>query len=329
MALERADITIYIYTGLISDFTDTDLKYQISKQRISNRDNIAIEISELVKDYIPTTFNNDYISQIVWVRVVTNLIDSDTLLEFEYGSPVVNTYLAVEGFGTFEDGINPDTAQKALITTNTLYIPEGQTFKLPVFAENVGKVTINTTDTEITDNGNTNQKIQYLDVASDSSIVRVYDTDDTTVNKTLEVIEVCEPKYTPYKVTFINKHGAYQDLFFFKKTTESFTVTDETHKRNIIDTENLTYNNYEGQIQRYNVNAKTQLTLNTGYIKEDFNSAIEELFLSENVWINYGGNILPIIPTTKNMTYKTVLNNRLIDYTVNFDFAFNKINNVK
>ena len=59
------------------------------------------------------------------------------------------------------------------------------------------------------------------------------------------------------------------------------------------------------------------------------NETIEELFLSENVWIRYEGKTLAVIPTSKSLAYKTQLNDNLINYTVNFDFAFDKINNVR
>ena len=58
-------------------------------------------------------------------------------------------------------------------------------------------------------------------------------------------------------------------------------------------------------------------------------SSIEELFLTENAWINFEGKVLPIIPTTKSMTFKTSLNDRLTDYTIDFDFSFDKINNIR
>jgi len=115
----------------------------------------------------------------------------------------------------------------------------------------------------------------------------------------------------------------------FKRSTEKFNVKDESYKVNTINESSLTYNTYQGQKQRQNTNAQTSLTVNTGYVAEDFTSAIEELFLSENVWIRYNSKTLPIMPKTKSMTMKTVLNDRLIDYTLDFDFAFNKINNVR
>jgi hypothetical protein len=210
-----------------------------------------------------------------------------------------------------------------------MYLPEGVAGKFPIFAEGVGKVIIDSTTTQITDSGDSNQKIQYLTIPANSSTIQVYDTDDSTLLKTITVNNVCEPKYTPYKITFINKLGALQDLYFFKKATETFNVTDEKYRRNNINTASLSYNTYSGQQQRQNVNGTTSLSLNTGYVREDFNSAIEELFLSENAWIRFENKTLPIIAKSKSFTHKTVLNDKLINHTVNFDFAFNKINNVR
>ena len=63
--------------------------------------------------------------------------------------------------------------------------------------------------------------------------------------------------------------------------------------------------------------------------KRRFNSAIEELFLSEACWIRWQGQTLSVIPKTKSLELKTSLNDKLANYTVEFEFAFNKINNVR
>ena len=110
---------------------------------------------------------------------------------------------------------------------------------------------------------------------------------------------------------------------------ESLKVTDERFRRNTIVNNTTSYATNAGQTERYNVNAQTTLTLNTGFIKEDMNSTIEELFLSENVWIRYENKTLPIIPKSKTLAYKTALNDKLINYTVELEFAFTKINSVR
>ena len=328
MALGSATLRLYIYSGTEGSYSDADLRYTLSKNIISGQSNIVLEIAELVRDYLDITFNGTYTSHTKWVSAVVNYFDTDGD-EYTYSNPQTFNFVALDGYGYFEDGINPELERHTLISANNIYLPEGTAGKLPIFAEGVGKVTIDSSDTEITDNGNSNQKIQYITIPADSSTIQVYDTDDTTLLKTITVNNICEPKFTPYKVVFQNKFGALQDLWFFKKTTESFNVTDETFKRNIIDSGTVTYNLDETQNQRYNVNGKTRLTLNTGFIKEDMNQTIEELFLTENAWVDYGGNILPIIPSSKSMTFKTSLNDRLTDYTIDFEFGFDKINNIR
>lgn len=328
MALGSVTLRLYVYSGTENSYSDADLKYTMNKNIISGQENIILEIGELVRDYLEPTFNDDYASYTKWVSAVVTYYDADGVA-YTYSNPQTFNFIALDGYGYFEDEINPELERHALISANNIYLPENTAGKLPIFAEGVGKVTINSTDTEITDNGNINQKVQYIDVPANSSTIQVYDTDDTTLLKTITVTNVCEPKYTPYKVTFLNRYGAFQDLYFFKKTTESFNVTDELFKRNIIENSTVTYGTNKTQNQRYNVNAKTSITLNTGFIKEDMNKTIEELFLTENAWINYNGKVLPIIPTTKQMTFKTSLNDKLTDYTINFEFGFNKINNIR
>ena len=328
MAFESVSLQIYIYNGTSGSYTDTDLKYTLSKSLIGTDTNIMFEIGELVRDYITVSFNNDYLSNAIWVSTVGTIV-TDLGSPFDYGSPVINHYLAFDGYGYFEDEINPQLSTDALISANTIYLPEGTAGKLPLFAEGVGKVIIDTTTTEVTDNGNSNQKVQYLTIPANSSIIKLYATDDATLLKTINVNNVCEPKFTPYKVTFLNRMGSYQDVYFFKKSIETFNVTDETYKRNTVSTSSVSYLTNETQQQRYNANATKSITLNTGFINEDSNQTIEELFLAENVWIRYDGKTLPLIPKSKSMTFKTSLNDKLANYTVDFEFAFNKINNVR
>jgi len=328
MALGSVRMNLYIYEGTVGSYDDTDLKYTLEKSIIQNETNIVLEIAELVRDYIDIEFDNDYTCNAVWATAVVYYYDISGNL-YDYSNPQSFNYLALDGYGYFEDEINPELERHALMTSNNIYLPENTVGKFPIFAEGVGKVTIDSTDTEITDSGNSNQKVQYITIPADSSEIKVYDTDDSTLLKTVTITNICEPKFTPYKVTFVNKYGAFQDLYFFKKTTESFDVTSETFKTNTINSATVTYPTNATHRQLYNVNAKTKITLNTGFIKEDMNSTIEELMITENAWIRWEGKTLPIIPQTKNMQFKTSLNDKLINYSVDFEFGFNKINNVR
>ena len=332
MGLKRVIVDLYIYTGTSGNYTSSDKKYTIQREKLSTRSNILIEISELVRDYITVNFNNDYSlgsSPTIWTTAVVNYFDENDIA-FTQNNPQTFTYLAFDGYGEFEDGINPQLSTNALITRDLIYLPENTAGKIPILAEGVGKYVIGSTTTQVTDSGNSNQKIQYITIPSNNTDdVVIYATDDTTVVKTIKVNRVCEPKYTPIKCSFVNRFGAIDDVWFFKKSTEKFSVTDNTYNRNIVDAANLSYSTNEGQRERYNVNAKSSIVLNTGFVLEGFNSAIEEMFLSENVWLRFEGKTLSVIPKTKSFTFKTSVNDNVINHTVDFDFAFDKINNIR
>jgi len=339
MSLKRVVVDLYVWDGTISD-QPVSPAYTINKSVISGQINITLEIAELVRDFLTITFNDDYNSIARYVRTVVNSFD-DSQEPFDT-NPIVTDYVALDGYGYFEEGTNPELNRHALISSNNIYLPEGTTGKFAIFAEGVGKVIIDGVTTQIIDGGSTgannattppslasNPKVQYVTIPANKSLIQVFDTDDSTIKKTITISNICEPKYTPFKITFVNKFGAFQDLYFFKKTSEITNVTDELFKKNIITNNLSTYNTYDNQRGRINVNAQTSLTMNTGFIEENMNQTIEELFYSENVYIRYENKTLPIIPKSKSLQYKTSLNDKLINYTVNFDFAFDRINNVR
>lgn len=328
MALKRIELSLYIYEGILQTNKPATPQYQINKSRIDTHSKITLEIGELIRDYLTISFNDDYNSYTRWVEADVTYFDNADQ-PFTYSNPEIFQFIALDGYGFFEDETNPELQRHALISADNIYLPESTAGKFPIFAEGVGKVTIDSVDTSITDNGNTNQKIQYITIPADSNTIQVYDTDNTTLVKTVKVTNVCEPKFTPYKITFVNKYGAFQDLYVFKKSNETMQVTSDLYKRNTIANSTGTYKTYEGQRDRYNVNGNTSLTVNTGFIDENMNKTIEELFLSENVWIRYENKTLPILPQSKALDFKTVTNDKLINYTIEFNFAFDKINNVR
>lgn len=51
--------------------------------------------------------------------------------------------------------------------------------------------------------------------------------------------------------------------------------------------------------------------------------------ISEQVWVYDGTEVKPIILDTKSLEFKTSVNDRLINYTINFSYAYNKINDIR
>ena len=149
---------------------------------------------------------------------------------------------------------------------------------------------------------------EYIEVTYNSEVITLYIQD--------------ECRYTPIDVMFKNKEGVEQILTFFKAKKESISVTDETFES---DRGQPSEGNH--QFVRYNVNSKSKFKVNSGFVDEDLNDTFKQLLLSERVWV-YDGIFTPVNVSSKQLEYKTRANDRLINYEVEFEYAFNDINNV-
>jgi hypothetical protein len=123
-----------------------------------------------------------------------------------------------------------------------------------------------------------------------------------------------------------------QDLWFNLKSVERLNTSGETYKANVVNFDTLTYDTYKPQVAQYNKLGKESITLNTNYLSEEYNEVIKQLMMSEQVWLTKLTDtelVLGVIPTTQSVTYKTSLNDRLVQYTIDFNYAFDKINTVR
>ena len=150
--------------------------------------------------------------------------------------------------------------------------------------------------------------------------------DDLSGERTTQAFvfsELCEPKYTPVKVSFINRFGVIQDLVFFKKRVDSYNTTEEDYKANII-TNGQVYPHL-GQRRIYNKEAKASLKISSGFYPESFNTVFKQLLYSEMYWIDDE----PAILTDSSWTEKTKVNDKLINYDFDFDFGNDDINSIR
>ena len=80
----------------------------------------------------------------------------------------------------------------------------------------------------------------------------------------------------------------------------------------------------------FNSNATESVSLNTGFVSELTNVYFEELMVSEYIWLTDSTNtIYPVNLKDSSFTYKTGLNDRLINYTMNFEKSFSLVNNIR
>ena len=348
------------------------LRYTINKKPLGSNAYVVFEVSELVRDYLEVEFNGDYNSESVWLNAIATVtggsgsvtvtpdntngfIGLDGYGYFEEGAnPTLsttalqsnNSIIALDDnlfrvpvfvAGTESVSLLYKGEVKQTIDLSSASVDETteQIRYISANSTGSGDVTYDSFQERVLNDGGTFEGSsclsEFLDSISIGLIDEVYVASASGVEvfkvKTLE-----ECLYTPIKVTFVNKFGAFQDLIFFKKSIDKTSVKGEEFKTSVFDQATLTYKTYQHQRTQFMVQGTDSITMNTGYISEDYNQVIEQLMLSEQVWATFitdSEEVRPLVPKTKSFTHKTQLNDKLIDYTIEFDIANNKINNIR
>ena len=129
----------------------------------------------------------------------------------------------------------------------------------------------------------------------------------------------------------MNQYGVVQDLWFFKRRDEKVQISKGNYLQNTIkqSATGVSYSLNQASQVPTDFKVTKSLKLNTGFIDEQYNEIIQELMLTESAWIHEDSNVYPILPTTSSLDYKTQLNDKLINFTVDFEYAYNEINLIK
>ena len=367
--IATATLNLYVYTGtFVANASVADPKYTITKDVVTSGF-IVFEVAELIRDYLEIEFDGSYSSQVVWVNAVISTTVSSGSASATVSPDNTNGFVAFDGYGYFHEGTNPELSKGALISNNTIFRLNDSNVRIPVYTGDTTSVSFFYQGEEkrtqaISSSTNTNAQIDYVTVSGqddndsyeervvadggtietskcltdflrqlDIGLVDEVYVSSSTGTEVIKILSTEECKYEPYKVTFVNKYGALQDLMFFKKSIESTNVTSEQFKASIFDQSTLSYKTYQHQQQAFLAQGKDRITMNTGYVNDDHNSVLEELLLSEQVYYteitDTDERVIPVIPITKSITYKTSVNDKLANYTVEFEHAFDKINNIR
>ena len=358
MALASATLKLWIYTGQINSYSG-DPQYTITKTKLPNEDTILFEISELIKDYVTINFDGNYgtANLTSWASwQITNTFDDQ--------STTINqgTRLVTHGYGYFEDEINPQLTSPLQQSNTCIYWKSGEKVRVPLYKEyelysvefyrgsdlldsqsfgkTVTPLTADTTDykadttfirADATSLMSSNSSQIQSGISAPVGTETVIITTETNQTITLTVTYIEECRNTPYKVTFLNKFGALQDIWFFGRRRESANVTREQYKINTIQATatSKSYATYSPTDKTFNVESKKSLTLNTGFICQDYNEVIQQMMQSEYVWIHENNKVFPVTPTDNDITYKDERYDKLLNFTVRFEYAYSEINNVR
>lgn len=331
------NIDLYIWDGDVSSVPAT-VTESITKTRPTvNYSEFNTNISDILRTNINETPVYDITPNIQlidnnnakWCQYVASYTDPDEVI-----TDIQDTFLAVEGYGYYNEGINPTTPANLILSDCNNRRVDRNGFVLLPFVNN-GTITsidvdtegseINSTLTPTTSNQSTDY-IQYVSVnvaqaATDETLTITFNPAGTVY--TFNIEDEC--RYDPLYVVFKNKYGMYENIYLFKKRVDSIMTESEMFVNNYISSG--TYDTTKHQLQKQNIQAKEKLTCNSGYISEDENSLYKQLLLSDKVFL-YDNGYIPVNVVNSNLEFKTRVNDRLTNYSIEFEYAYNTIQNI-
>jgi len=329
----RIELRIWNGTGSApTDATYTFSKPIASASQIENIYNISPFIKEYIDNVAPIYAAGETDSTSMWANVQ---VKRYTETEEGYSLLDTTTYLGTNGYTQFVDGYNytdpSDTfvllsdrekeirydITKSIPYVNVLINPEvgdvieatykdlrGRNELVVGYTETKGMLKIPLTTTNIKYNKGNTLTISYNDI-----------------DYVYRVIPICEPKYSPVICSYINRFGGWQFLTFFKTRIDNIS-TKGTSYNQLQDS--INYSVSKGQSKSFNINGKQSIKLSSGFVPENYSDLIQDLLLSETVLLDG----LPVEVKTQATTLKTSLIDRNVNYEIDFEYAFNLINNV-
>lgn len=335
-------IGLKIYTG---DFvTDEPASDSITITKIRPTIDYAefnTNISQAVINYLESVPSITEAADIIdssdgecyWVKYTATYTDPE-----EDISDITGYLIASDGYGYYSEGVNP-TFTGVLTNCTRRKVDRSNGYILFPFV-NDGDITniyIESTPTNqvidtlpVTTDDTTGSFVQYLQIdvsqcTTDTQIsVTVTYADTSTDVFYYDITDEC--RYTPKTVIFKNKYGFFDTVTLFAKSKEDLMIEKDEFVNNYVSSG--TYSTTKHQNQIINLTAKKSIICNSGHVKEVENALYEELMLSEYVWFYEDGSLIPVKVSNNQFTYKTRINDSLIEYQVNFDYAYNLINNI-
>ena len=334
-AINSAILQVFIWQGAFASQPGSP-QFTISKNALTaTSTNIIFEISALIRDFFD--HNRDAyddalstFSDCIFVETILSVDQSDA------NDPDVNNYYhAFDGYGYFIDEVNP---QGTNVMVNTMNVNLGEDILHAAYCHSdgvadevkyyseAGALQATVDLSAAVSSTNAYDKIQYLTRATgeDTFSFKYFLVSVEQEEVFINYIEEC--LYTPNVVKFYDANGMLQILYMFKRNIESLRTNRDSYNKIIggISANEYVYSTEKHQRQTYNITAEKSIVLNSGFILEAQNTVIEQLLESELVWVDDK----PANVTTSSIQTKTRLNDKLIDYTIGFEYAYSEINNV-
>jgi hypothetical protein len=317
--------------------------YTLSKKAASttqtkNNYNISNYIKEYIDIINPVLVssidveNNKNWCYVKVKRYTTADIDTYDLLD-------TITYVALNGHTNYIDGYNNADDVEELVLTS---LQDSKKYKyyinnVPYINFFIG-VSSNEYQIKLYDLNGVNQEViniidtpteEYLlklpitnldnEFFASGNVFKIFKNDDVIFTATFIPEEEC--KYEPLQCSFINRMGGWEFLTFFKARTQQWEVKNKEYQ---LLPNDVDYNPLIGESKAFNYEAKQSIKINTGWVEEYYNELIKDLMTSETILLDNK----PVKLKTMTTDLKTSLQDKMINYTIEFEYNYNQINNV-
>jgi len=269
-------------------------------------------------------------SEAVWVRVDTENILGEVNVGFHQ-----QMYLATDGYTDVLD-YHTNQIGPILITGTQRYVERNSVqaiyFKVLPIDAIYYKTSVNPSNTLITYTEDANLSNGYImglsvktDIPGADWIEYTFFEGFQEYHIRFNLYEACDKEY---QLVFKNRYGYLEGFPVTGNVKKTVRSEGARYLRNIVDINgNFTINDHNKK--EYNVTGNDILTLNTDFLPEYMNAPLKELQLTEELWIvDTLGNALPVIKVNDSMSFKTVKDERLIQYTIQVELAHETIKNI-
>jgi hypothetical protein len=336
---EGSKIELRIWNGTGS--APTDPTYVLDKLiPASNNVKTYYNISPYIREYITwntrqeiyNTYPASNTNQWCRVQYKTYKLDSGV-----YSLLQTTNLVGYDGFGYYEQGYNPNLTYDILHDEGTFYYYYDGVDPSTNSNRRGGHLMVRTTSGYKAKYTNLSTGATFTQNLTDGQVIdvpRVYSSYYAVGNK-LEILNTSNAvlwtgyfkpnencKYEAVLCDFVNKYGSWQRTWFYAASNNTLSV--ENTKYNLMQSTFPNYNTLEGQTASFNTNGKSSIKVNTDWVDESYNDLLKQLMLSERILINS----LPATLKTQSTELFKNINQKTINYQLEFEFAYNVINNV-
>jgi len=321
----NVNFTLVVGTGSTTTIVPTKT-YTFTKQKPSTSStNTWLDISPYIRDYYSyTPIDTSSI-------VASSVIENDEVLLASISAQVIDSlgstitptsqkYICADGYGYYREGQNSQPTNKILLTHQNYRADARGWFIVPLRCiSGDANPTVNGVAATLGFVDNHNNYVKYLIIpcsAYTGTITVVFGGESIDI----ELIEECI--YDVNEVQFINRYGVFENMHFYKASKKSIETSGDDFKNNF--TNGVSYDVNVHQKKKINVMSNESITVETGFLNPYYNETISELLQSENVWLNG----IPVNVVTSSLEYKTRIVDKLISYSLDFEYAFDRISNI-